>query len=455
MSTNNQPTTRLHQLHHLSRLLLLGFMAVGLVLVYWNVVRAGAILAREDNPRQVEDALRVRRGEIVDRNGRLLAHSTGTGRQTRHYPHPTVGPAVGYYSFRHGTAGIEESYDDWLRADDGDAWAEWWRQLLNEPRRGHHLQLTLDLEWQLLAGSLLTNQPSALLLLELEEPNRALIRAMVSHPGYDANELVNQFEELVASENAPLLNRVTQGQYQPGRLLLPFVIAGAVEAGEIDWTDSAVPAAPAILIGEQAITCLGRPPDLPTWADMVAHACPYPLTRLGSALGPERLLTLLADFGFTQPPTVPLATAAASPQPILDADLAAIGQEQLTLSPLQIGQAWAAVGSDGRLPTLQLVTAVRHHDASDWQPIRPATVEALHPLSEPTVRQLRQALPHNEGRLEYSLLVLSGERSNNSWYLGLAPADNPRYALIIVIENTADPQAAARIGRQLWPAVLE
>lgn len=455
MSTNNQPTNRLHQLHHLSRLLLLAFVAVGLVLVYWNVVRAGAILTREDNPRQVEEALRVRRGQIVDGNGRLLAHSTGTGRQTRHYPYPTVGPAVGYYSFRHGTAGIEESYDAWLRGDDDDAWAEWWRQLLNEPRRGHHLQLTLDLEWQLLAGALLPNQPSALLLLELEEPDWALIRAMVSHPGYDANELVNQFEDLMASENAPLLNRVTQGQYQPGRLLLPFVLAAAVEAGEIDWADSAVPAVPAILIGEQAITCLGRPPDSPTWADMVAHACPYPLTRLGTALGPERLLALLAEFGFTQPPRVPLATTAASPQPIVDAGLAAIGQEQLTLSPLQIGQAWAALGGNGRLPTLQLVTAVRPHDTSDWQPIRPATAEPLHPLSEPTVHQLRQALPHNEGRLEYSLLVLSGERSNNSWYLGLAPANNPRYALIIVIENTADPQAAARIGRQLWPAVLE
>jgi penicillin-binding protein A len=457
MSTNQQAADRLHHLQQLTRLLVVAFIMVGLVLVYWNAVRAGAILSREDNPRQVEDALRVRRGEIVDRNGRLLAQSTGAGRQTRLYPHPGIGPAVGYYSFRHGTAGIEESYDAWLRGDDSNEWAELWRQLLNEPRRGHHVQLTLDVEWQLLAGALLANQPSALLLLELPEEatNAAFIRAMVSHPGYDPNELDNQFDLLLQNDNAPLLNRITQGQYQPGRLLLPFVIAGAAEAGWLDWVETAVPATPAILIGEQAITCLSPPPDPPTWSHIVTHACPYPLTRLGIEIGPIALADLLAGFGLMQTPPVPLATITAASQPILDAGLATIGQEQLTLSPLQIGQAWAAVGGDGRLPTIQLVTAVRPYYAAEWQPILPTSDQSLHPLSELTVRQLRQALPLVENRLEYSLLVLSGEQSNNSWYLGLAPADDPRYALIIVIEDTADPQAAARIGRQLWPAVLD
>jgi penicillin-binding protein A len=456
MLSNSQHTERLHQLQQLARLLIVGFVVVGLMLVYWNVVRAGTILSREDNPRQVEDALRIRRGSIVDRNGRLLAQSTGTDHQTRHYPYTTIGPAVGYYSFRHGTAGIEESYDAWLRGDSDSDWAELWRQILNEPRRGHHIQMTIDVEWQLLAGALLPDQPSALLLLELPQDgqNLAPIRALVSHPGYDPNELGNQFEALLANENAPLLNRVTQGQYQPGRLLLPFVIAGAAEMGWIDWEETAVPATPAVLIGNQALTCLSRPPDLPTWRDMVAHACPYPLTRLGTEIDPDRLAALLAGFGFDRTPVIPLATTGATFPPILDAGLAIIGQEQLTLSPLQIGQAWAAVGSNGRLPTLQLVTAVRPHDTTEWQPIQPAAQELPQPLSEPTARQLRDVLPRVDERLEYSLLVLSGEQSNNSWYLGLAPANNPRYALIIAIENTADPQAAARIGRQLWPAVL-
>ncbi len=447
---------RLRQLQQMTHLLVGAFILVGLMLLYWNVARAGAILAREDNPRRVEAELRLRRGEILDRNGRLLAQSIGDGRQTRLYPHPTIGPAVGYYSFRHGTAGIEESYNAWLRGDSDDVWADWWRELLNEPRRGHHVQLTLDVPWQLLAGALLPNQPAALLLLELppDEANLAPIRAMVSHPGYDANELDNQFAALLANENAPLVNRVTQGQYQPGRLLLPFVIGGAVEAGELDWLDTAVPATPIVLIGDQELSCRHAPPESPTWFDMVSHACPYPLTQLGQSLGPTTLADLLAEFGFMETPPVPLATTIAAPQPIQDAGLAAIGQDQLTLSPLQIGLAWAAVGGDGRLPTLQLVTAVRQRHATEWQPIQPGVQVDRQPLSPTTAARLRQALTQRDDWLEYSLLVLSGEQSNNSWYLSLAPADNPRYALIIVIEDTADPQAAARIGRQLWPTVL-
>ena len=456
---NHSATDSLPELRQVGGLLIAAFVLVGLVLLYWNVARAGAILARDDNPRQVEAELRLRRGEIVDRNGRLLAQSIGSGRQTRLYPHPTIGPAVGYYSFRHGTAGVEESYDSWLRGEPVDAWADWWRDLLNEPRRGNHLQLTLEVEWQLLAGALLPHQPAALLLLELpqDEQNLAQIRALVSQPGYDPNQLGSQFEELLQDADGPLLNRVTQGQYQPGRLLLPFVLGGAVTAGWIDWAETAVSATPAILIGDQeqqSLTCLGPPPDQPTWADVLRLACPYPVTRLGQQLGAEQLADLLAGFGLTEPPLVPLATTTTTPQPIQNAGLAAIGQEGLTLSPLQIGQAWAAVGGNGRLPTLQLVTAVRPHNSPDWQPIRPAESASRHPLSATTAAQLRQNLPLHDGRLEYSLLVLSGEQSNNSWYLGLAPANNPRYALIIVIEDTADPHIAARIGRQLWPTIL-
>ena len=456
---NHQPTDQLRQLQQMTHLLVGAFVLVGLMLLYWNVARAGAILSRDDNPRQVEAELRLRRGEIVDRNGRLLAQSIGSGRQTRLYPHPTIGPAVGYYSFRHGTAGVEESYDSWLRGEPVDPWADWWRDLLNQPRRGNHLQLTLEVEWQLLAGALLPHQPAALLLLELpqDEQNLAQIRVMVSQPGYDPNQLGNQFDELLQDADGPLLNRITQGQYQPGRLLLPFVLGGAVEAGWIDWAETAVPATPAILIGEQtqqAITCLGPVPDQPTWSDVLRLACPYPVTRLGEQVGATALADLLADFGLAEPPVVPIATTTTAPQPIQDAGLAAIGQEGLTLSPLQIGQAWAAVGGNGRLPTLQLVTAVRPHSSPDWQPIQPAEPASHHPLSATTAAQLRQMLPQHDGRLEYSLLVLSGAQSNNSWYLGLAPADTPRYALIIVIEDTADPQAAARIGRQLWPTIL-
>ena len=110
-----------NQLHKMQRAILLGFLAIALSLVFWAVVRSEAILARDDNPRLVEAELRIQRGRILDRNGTVLAETIGEpDALIRSYPFPTIGPAVGYYSFRHGTAGIEAGFEAVLRGEDDE-----------------------------------------------------------------------------------------------------------------------------------------------------------------------------------------------------------------------------------------------------------------------------------------------------------------------------------------------
>ena len=62
-------------LNRLNQIILGGFFLITASLVFWGVVRAPAILAREDNPRLVTAELAIRRGDILDRNGRILAES--------------------------------------------------------------------------------------------------------------------------------------------------------------------------------------------------------------------------------------------------------------------------------------------------------------------------------------------------------------------------------------------
>ena len=81
----------------LSKLLLTAFMLVAAALTFWGVLRAAAILGRDDNPRLVEAELRIQRCSILDRNDKVLAENIGTPqRQERSYPFPFVGPAIGY-----------------------------------------------------------------------------------------------------------------------------------------------------------------------------------------------------------------------------------------------------------------------------------------------------------------------------------------------------------------------
>ena len=69
-----------------------------------------------------------------------------------------------------------------------------------------------------------------LVLLELSavgDPPEAAIRALVSRPNYDSNALAEQFETLADDESGPLFDRASQGLYQPGLIVQPFLTAAA------------------------------------------------------------------------------------------------------------------------------------------------------------------------------------------------------------------------------------
>lgn len=445
------------KLQRLNQVMLIGFAAIALSLIFWSVVRTEALLGRDDNPRLVEAELRIQRGRIVDRNGIVLAENSGTlARQLRLYPRPEAVSAVGYYSFRHGTSGVEESFDTMLRGTPENSLIAWSNQLFHLPQRGTDIQLTLDSNWQKTAVSHLTSHQGALLLLELptaiNEP--ALIRTLVSQPSYDPNQLDDAFDQLVEGEAAPLLNRVTQGQYQPGLLLQPFIVAASVDDRLIRLDELVANPNRPIPIGETVTRCTSRPPEPASWADVVTHRCPGPMLDLADQLGAGGLDQIFTNFGLTMSPTLALNTETAVSEPIADPLLAGIGQENLTTTPLQIGLAAAALGNNGRLPPVQLVTHSRL-SAGDWQPVAAqGTTESA--VSALVAQAISQTWPRHNNHLEHSLQVLSGPQgSTNSWYLALTPADQPRYALVIIIENSDNVTEVELIGRQFLEVISE
>lgn len=448
---NRQQTAHLRQLFVL---LLISFGLIALSLLFWGVLRADAILARGDNPRLVEAELRILRGVIIDRNGLTLAENGGTAaRQQRRYPIPNIGPAVGYYSFRHGTAGVEESYNAILRGDGTSFWVDAWRRLLHKPKTGQAIQLTLDAVWQQQADNLLADHAGAVLLLELERDNNlAQIRVLVSHPIFDPNQLDEQFDTLLADETAPLLNRVTQGLYQPGLVLQPFLLGQALGEEQIQLRAAAENANRPVALDGVVRRCAVRPPEPATWADVLAYRCPGPLLDLGSMLGTTELTRFFANWAFTTQPELALNTETPPQEEAADAALAAIGQDNLTITPLQAALAWAALGNNGRFPTLQLVTAVQDESGS-WNPETLPANEAI-AITPEAAQAILRALPTHNRVAEYSVLVLSGpEGSSNGWYLALAPATTPRYALVVVVENTASEETAVAIGRALLETI--
>jgi peptidoglycan glycosyltransferase len=390
----------------------------------------------------------------LDEDGVVVAETVGPIENlARRYPIAEIGPAVGYYSFRHGTAGVEEGYDDVLRGSGGDFWQAFWRQNLHRAQAGRDIRVTLDAGWQRAAEALLGEDRGAVVLLTLPD---AAIRALASHPSYDPNELDEQFEELVADESAPLLNRATQGQYQPGLALQPFLIAAAVEREMIEMDENLTGVSNPVLVpAGQWRRCATPPPPRPTWAEVLRHACPAPMVTLAQSLTEAALADIFRGFGLTTPPEVPLNVAAPIADPVDDLKAAVIGQDSLTVTPLQLGLAWAALANEGHVPVPQLVVAVQGAQGQWHAPPEP-TANAQTAVSAAAAAEVLAALPQENGTIrEFATLSLAGPRgSMNGWYLGLAPASQPRYAVVVVVEDTDQLSDAPRVGRSLLDFVL-
>ncbi|MFT7585648.1 MAG: cell division protein FtsW (lipid II flippase) [Cellvibrionaceae bacterium] len=425
---------RLERLN-LTFLTMFALMLIGLL--WWGGVRADWLANREDNPRTVEAELRIQRGTIFDRNGRVLAENGGSvDRQERFLQEQSAASVVGYTSLRYGVSGIEEGLNTLLRGDSDRLAVQWPRIVMHRPQVGTDVRLTLDTTIQEQANDLLSGESGAVVLMSVRD---GAIRAMASAPSFDPNQLDETFDDLVADENGPLLNRALQSNYQPGRTLIPFLLSwGASEGAFADENrlldiDLSSPEILTLFDGWQS-------------ADVVAA---------------------WRAFGFdTVAESLPLPQAEPidhSPENILQA---VAGDEALLVTPLQVATALAALANGGTPVSPQIVSGVYLND--EWQAWRgsnsavalattPATlIENDEPLVQPVVaRQVLDLFP-NDGRVAgYAVAVESGPDQSNGWFIGFSPPENPRFVLVIIVEDIDSIDPLAEKGAEILRLALD
>lgn len=434
--------------------LLVAFSGLAAVSGYWAVIRHNALQSRDDNPRLVEAELRVRRGPILDRHGVVLARSQAEedGTQHRIYLTPTI-PPVGYYSLKHGVGGIEASNDALLRGlDDRSTGEQFFDELLHRQPRGRGVALTLDAELHQEIAGMMEGQSGAVVVMDVSS---GMILALVSQPTFDPNTLDADWEQLESHPAAPLLNRTTQGLYQPGGVLQLVVLAAALEADlfklDVPVGDPVEP----VMIGERALACAREPQGL-TLADAAAAACPAPLADLGEDLGVRRLETAFHLWGLDVPPPLEITTEAGEAT-VTDPRLAAIGQETLTVTPLHMARVVATIGNAGLMPPARLVLKTEKANGQ-WQPAE-SHDQANRVMNPDLAGSLRALLrPSDDGEvLGHSSLALAGaELPFHVWFLGLAPSQAPQYAVAVLLEHGGRDglKLAERIGHDALLAVL-
>ncbi|MCX8067767.1 MAG: FtsW/RodA/SpoVE family cell cycle protein [Anaerolineae bacterium] len=451
----------------------LGLIVLALACGYWSVARAEWLIARDDNPRRVEYERRILRGEILDRNGVVLAgvEVSAAGYVTRTYPEPAAAPVVGYASLRHGTGGIEAEFDRFLRGEaDRSPWEAAWADFLHRPPQGRDVRLTLDIYLQRLAQRLLESRAGAVVLLDVRTGE---VLAMASSPTFDPARLEEEWDRLREDPAAPLLNRAVQGVYPPGASLETVVLAAALERGLVSLYTPAPNLTGTVEVNGVLLGCREEPLEGELMVGAFRLACPGPFAALGEALGTEGLREAFLRWGLTEglvpesvagtraPEPTPPPGARPTPTPSVglplreDAAREAVGQGGLTVSPLQMALVAATVANDGVRPVPRRVLEVEG-PAGEWRAAEPlrAPRRVLSPDLARTVLSAWEPLtPKVAGHLG---TAVTGERGeSHAWFLGVAPVGKPQYAVAVLLERAADPEAARRVGRLMLEAALE
>jgi peptidoglycan glycosyltransferase len=461
-SATNQPTNQLtnHSLLRLACVLSLALTLLAAMCGYWTIARADDLRARDDNPRRVLYEQRIVRGRILDRHGTVLAdtESAQDGVITRRYPIPEAAPVIGYASLRYGTGGIEATFDAELRGEGGQTvWQAAWDELLHHPPQGHDVQLTLDTALQIKAQNALAGHSGAIVLLDVAGGD---VLVLASSPTFDPEHLDETWEALREDPAAPLLNRATQGLYQPGAALQTIVLAEALDKGLAVLTATVPNASDEIAVNGAWRGCNTSLTPPYTLAGAYAAACPAPFADLSEQLGANGLTEAVERWKLAiTPPALEIPTEAVdwtgdtlNQTATLRAE--GVGQGDLTVSPLQMALVAGTLANDGSMPAARLVLRIQDKDQQWYEQ---AGVGEIHTILTPVrAQKILAAWQRYDGDIaaHWGTAVAGESQPPHTWFLGIAPASAPRYTVAILIERTDEPETTIAIGTALLQAAL-
>ncbi len=447
---------------------LAGLLMVALLVssTWFQVLGAKSINERTDNKRTALATYAQERGQILI-GGRPIARSTPVDdalKWQRVYTEPELyAHLTGYYSFDYGAGGGLEGAENSLLSgsDDKLFYSRIGDTLAGRSPKGASLELTINPRAQKAAKEALGDQRGAVVALD---PTTGAILAMVSNPSYDPTPLVSHSPEtatkawkrLNADTSRPMVNRAIAGNlYPPGSVFKIVTAAAALEDGR--WSpDSSIPG-PAVLDLPQTSADLPNshggacgPGCRVTLADSVRQSCNTSFGWLGMELGGDALQRQAGMVGFGDSLRVPLtvtpSTFPGDLSPPQEAQ-SAIGQYDVRVTPLQIAMMSAAVANDGVVMRPYLIQSVQGSDLSVMTETKPEQ------LSEAMSRQTAgELVPMMRSVVESGTgsaaavpgIAVAGKTGTaqhavgaapHAWFTGFAPADNPKIAVAVVVED--------------------
>ena len=402
-----------------------------------------------------------------------------------------------------GKVGLEQRYEKDLRGVTGyehvetDANGQSVRTLRSIlPVSGNDLRLALDARLQQVAERVFGEHRGSLVAIE---PATGGVLALVSRPGFDPNLFVEgidpqNWEALNNSPDHPLNNRALQGVYPPGSTFKPFMALAGLESGKRK---------PAFTISDPGYFRLptgGRAyrdwkaggHGLVNMHKAVVESCDTYFYGLAHDLGIDAIHDFIGQFGLGSKTGIDIEGEVDGLLPsqdwkqrrfqqkwfLGDTISVGIGQGYNLTTPMQLAFATAILANDGRIFRPHVVQHIQDSQTGELTTIEPEPIGVVQLKSE-NVKRVRDAMvdvmkPGGTaawagmgakylfaGKTGTAQVIgLKGQKydedriharhRDHALFIGYAPADDPKIALAVLVENGGHGSStAAPIARQV------
>ena len=472
---------------------------------YWQTWAAGSLADKQDNAIQRVAQFKIKRGLIFAGDGKTVLagdRPKKVGGNTfwfRTYPAGELaGHAVGYATAEQSRTGIERSYNDYLTASNGNlntAFRTTLDKLKGVTVKGNNVVTTIDVKAQQVAQSALRNECGAVVALD---PRTGAILAMASSPPLDLQKVVRKFSSAGKAPGYPcgptaLINRATQGLYPPGSTFKVVTTTAALDTGAFRPDSTFHDPGYCEEYGKK-ISNAGNPEAPETFgrltlAQGLEHSVNSVYCNIGKQLGAGPILDYAKRFGFYAKPPTGLPPSEIYPSGLydftktgrklfdpkhpatqVDPGRLAFGQERMLVTPLQMALVAAMVANGGVAMQPYVVKKVTSPSGSTVTTTKPQVYrKVMKPQTAAEINQMMQLVTKGGTAASafsgFSIPVAgktgTAETGVNNvyipWFICFAPADHPRVAVAVVVENKAGGfggGVAAPIARQMLQAIL-
>jgi penicillin-binding protein 2 len=436
-------------------------------------------------------------------NGKLAAHLIGHLRRDDSFDEEERTFNYRFRDYR-GGIGLEAAYDRELRGRAGAKSilinSAGYRHragemMLAEPEPGHKLHTTLDIGLQSAGERALASvDPDVRGAAVVMDPHSGDVLAMASLPSFDPNQWINgvtheEYEELLDPVFRPMVNRASYEIYAPGSIFkivtaLALMDSGILHDGNVD--ESSFQVRKLYTLGNRNIRDTAEPGLYNFHRAFIRSSNGY-FIDYALKLGLPGLLAMGQEFQLGQRTGIGLREDSRGVFPSYDkiaahwnrnnlADVA-IGQ-QIAVTPLQMAVMVSAVANGGRVLQPRLVTRIE--PAEPWmggeikdypghQVRRVLTLNPAHVAKVQEAMRADVASPDGTGRSARvagfdicgktgTAEVKQGTRLVDliTWFVSYAPYDNPRYAVVVMVESgRSGGLTCAPVARKIYEYLKE